>query len=85
MCKNGHSETNTSGHASANNAKTDAKIEWALEVFYKKMVNPASLSFIFGLFKNALLFLQQINVKNVHPIYSAGIWTHDLSNMSRLP
>ena len=22
---------------------------------------------------------------HVHPIYGSGIWTHDLSNMSRLP
>ena len=30
-------------------------------------------------------FLQQINVKNIHPEYGAGIWTHDLFNMSCLP
>ena len=29
--------------------------------------------------------MQQINVKNVQPVYSAGIWTHDLRNMSLLP
>ena len=29
-------------------------------------------------------FVQKINVKNVHPLYGAGIQTHDLSNMSRL-
>ena len=28
-------------------------------------------------------FLQQINVKNVRPVYGAGIWTYDLLNMSR--
>ena len=32
-----------------------------------------------------MTFLQQINVKNVcRPVYGAAIWTHDLSNMSRL-
>ena len=36
------------------------------------------LSFIFGLFKQtSLQFLQQINVKNVHPVYGAWIRTHD--------
>ena len=48
---------------------------------------PASFLFIFGLFKQAIHFLQQINVKKCHvyPKYGAGIRTHDLSNMSRLP
>ena len=33
----------------------------------------ASFMFIFGLFKQtSLQFLQQINVKNVHPEYGAG-------------
>ena len=32
-------------------------------------------------------FLQQINVKKccVYPVYGAGIQTHDLLNVSRLP
>ena len=35
---------------------------------------------IFGkLFKQSLQILQQINVKNVHPEYFAGIWTHQPS------
>ena len=46
---------------------------------------PASFSFIFGLFKQTILFLQQINVKNVYPVYSAGIQTHNLLNTSHLP
>ena len=29
--------------------------------------------------------LQQINLKNVHPVYGAGIQTHDHQNMSLLP
>ena len=44
------------------------------------------LSFIFGLFKQtSLQFLQQIYVKNFHPVNSTGIWTHNLHNMSFLP
>ena len=33
---------------------------------------PATFLFIFGLFKQTLHFLQQINEKNVHPVY--GVW-----------
>ena len=33
----------------------------------------ASFLFIFGLIKQTLQFLQQINVKNVHRVYGAGI------------
>ena len=44
------------------------------------------LLFIFGLFEQtSLQFLQQINVKNVHPVYGAWIRTHNLCNMSLLP
>ena len=39
----------------------------------------------FQSFQPKLLFLQQINVKKVHPVYGDGIWTHKLSNMSRHP
>ena len=34
------------------------------------------------LFKQALQFLQQINVKNVDPVYGAGIWTHNPQNIT---
>ena len=40
------------------------------------------LSFIFGLFKQTI---QQIYVKNIHPLYGAMIRTHDLRNMILLP
>ena len=56
--------------------------------FYKNGPTPASFSFIFGLLgKTSLQFLQQINVKKclVHPVYGAGIRTHNLRNMSLLP
>ena len=51
----------------------------------KNVPTPVSFSFIFSLFKQTLRFLQQIYVKNVHPVYRAGIWTHDILNMSLLP
>ena len=46
-----------------------------LTVFLKKWANPASFSFIFGLFKQTIQFLQQINVIkcHVHPVSGAGI------------
>ena len=46
---------------------------------------PASFTFIFGLFIQTIQFLQQIYVKNVHPVYSAGDRTHDLWNPSLFP
>ena len=49
---------------------------------------PTSASFIvyFRSFQiNIITNLQQINVKNVHPVYSARIRTHDLQNMNILP
>ena len=36
-------------------------------------------------FKQTVYFLQQINEKNVHPVYSTGIQTHDLQNVSLIP
>ena len=53
-------------------------------VFFKKNgPNPASFSFIFGLFKLTLLqFIQQMNV---HPVSGARIRTHNLLIMSLLP
>ena len=54
--------------------------------FFLNGPTPASFSFIFGLFKQTLLqFLQQINVKNVHPVSGAGIRTHNLLITSLLP
>ena len=41
--------------------------------FFKKWANPASFSFIFGLFKQTIQFLQQINVKNVVSIQNAAL------------
>ena len=57
-----------------------------MQMFFE-WANSASFLFIFGLFKQTVQILQQINVKKCHdhPVYSAGIWTHDLLNMSYLP
>ena len=51
-------------------------------LFFKKWANPGLFSIYFYLFKH---ILQKINVKNVHPVYSAGIWIHDLLNISVPP
>ena len=50
------------------------------------MGNPGLFLIYFRLFKEIIQFLQQINVKNVHPVVcGAGIRTHDLQDMSLLP
>ena len=43
----------------------------------KKWANPGLFFVYFCLFKQTLQFLQQINVKNVQPVSSAGIWTYN--------
>ena len=52
-----------------------------------KIIDQPGLFFIyFRLFKQiSIQFLQQINVKNVHPVYGAGIQTLNLQNMSLHP
>ena len=50
------------------------------------MGQPWPLFCLFLVFSNKYYkFVQQIYVKNVHPVYCAGIRTHDLRNMSLLP
>ena len=56
-----------------------------IKYFFKKWANPASFSFIFGLFKQTIHFLHQINVKKCPNVHGGWIRTHDLSNMSRHP
>ena len=51
--------------------------------FFKKMGHSRPLFHLFHL-KQKLQFLQQINVKNVHTVYSAGIQTHNLQDTSLL-
>ena len=50
-------------------------------LFLKRAI-PGLFFVYFRLFKQTLQFLQQINVKNVHPVYGAGIRTHELRNIS---
>ena len=47
---------------------------------------PSSITFafIFGFFKQTMRNLQQINVKNVHPVSGTGIRTHNPLIMSLL-
>ena len=47
------------------------------------MGRPGLFFVYFRLFKQTPEFLQQIYVKNVHPVYTAGIRTHDLHRCSR--
>ena len=60
-------------------------IAYLSQYLFKKWANLGLFFIYFRLFKHTLQFLQQINVKNVHPGYNAGIQTHDLWNMSLLP
>ena len=49
------------------------------------MGHPGLFFHLFSAFQTHIIILQQINVKNVHPVYGAGIQTHDIWNMSVLP
>ena len=54
-------------------------------VIFKIWAIPGLYFVYFRLFNQTLQFLQQINVKNVHPVHGTGIRTHNLSNMSLHP
>ena len=56
-------------------------------IFFKKEWANPSLFFVYfrSFSKKQYIFLQHINVKNVHPVYSAGIQTHNFSKMSCHP
>ena len=58
-------------------------IRWSYWFF--KWAIPGLFFFIFGLSKQTIQGLQQINGKNIHLVCGAGIWTHDLLNMGLLP
>ena len=49
------------------------------------MAQPWPLFVHFQSFQINNTILQQINVKNVRPVYGAGFQTHNLSNMSHHP
>ena len=54
--------------------------------FLKNGPTPASFSFIFRLFKQtSIQIIQQINVKNVYPVYGTGIQTHGLMQHESSP
>ena len=52
---------------------------------FKNGPSTASFSFIFGLLQTNNTIFAAKNVKNVHPVYGAGIQTNTLKNMSLLP
>ena len=52
--------------------------------FKKKWAIPGLSLVYFHLFKQTLQFLQHTYVKNVYPVYGAGIRTHNLQGMSLL-
>ena len=53
---------------------------------FLKWANPRIFFIYFHLLKYTLQIVQQIGMwKNVHPVYGAGIQTHDLWNMILLP
>ena len=53
--------------------------------FFKKMGHPRPPFRLFQVFfKQTIQILQQIDVKNVHPVSGAGVQTHNLLIMSLL-
>ena len=52
---------------------------------FKKWVIPASFWFIFVFSNKHYIFYNKYMWKNVHPVYSTGIRTHDLQDMSLHP
>ena len=47
-------------------------------IVFEKMDQPGLFFIYFQSFKSNITILQQINVKNIHPVYCAGIRTHNL-------
>ena len=67
-------------------AVTDVYLKLHQIFFKKNRPIPASFSFIFGLFQTIQCFTaNQCEKCHVHPVYSAGIRTHDHQNMNLLP
>ena len=56
-----------------------------IKIVFLNGPSPGLYLIYFRLFEQTLQFLQQINVKNVHAVYGAGVRTHNLWNMSLLP
>ena len=55
-----------------------SKDQWSTSVLFSKMGQPRPLFHLFSSFQIHSTILQQINEKNVHPVYCTGIQTHDL-------
>ena len=53
--------------------------------YFQKWANPGLFFIYFQSFQTNNTILQQINAKNVYPVYGAQIWTHNLLNMSHHP
>ena len=53
-------------------------------VIFLKWAFPGLFFNLLSSFQTQIKILQQMNVKNVHPVYGAGIRTHNLWNMSLL-
>ena len=51
------------------------------EKYFFKLAIPGLFFIYFHLFKQTSQFLHQTNVENVHPVYGAWIWNHNLRNM----
>ena len=55
-------------------------------IFFKKKGQPWPLFRLFSVFSNKQYnFYNKYMWKNVHPVYGAGIWTHNLQNVSLFP
>ena len=54
-------------------------------IVFIKWAFPGLFFVYFRSFSDIHTIIQQINVKNVHPVYGAGIQTHHLQDMSLLP
>ena len=52
---------------------------------FKEIGHPRPLFVNFCLLKQTLQIVEQLNVKNVHPVNGARLRTHVLQNMSLLP
>ena len=58
---------------------------WFPYFLFFKWANPGLFYRLVSVFfKQTSLQFLQINVKNVHPVFGARIWTHDLQKMSLL-
>ena len=59
--------------------------DYSVGQVFQKWPNPGLFFIYLCLFKHTLQILHQRGVlKNAHPVYGAGIWTHDLWNMGLL-